>query len=266
MRTNTARCLGSTALALLLAASAANAQIVINLNEMTIPVTQCNELWTDNDVDLHFVPSTDDDACPGACLFEPFLTAVSLFGRLQAELGEVGGIITSVEVDIEPFCAPGCARAYLYEDGTLIDSDSNPTSPNFQTLVVNAGPNLVDQFMVSGCEMFVYEIRIHLQQANGVETITQPASFEVGPAAPNPFRNDTTISFRIVESAPVRVSIYDVRGTRIRTLLERPLAHGAHAASWDGRTDAGVRVPAGVYFYEVRAGAEIGRQKVVRLR
>jgi hypothetical protein len=185
---------------------------------------------------------------------------------LQAELDDVGGIITSVEVDVEPFCAPGCVRAFLYEDGALIDSTSNPTSPNFQTLVVNAGPNLVDQFMVSGCEICVYEIRIHLQQANGVEVVPGAAEFVVEPASPNPFRGETTFAFRIAQSAAVHVSVYDVRGVRVRSLVERALPRGAHTASWDGRTDEGVRVPAGVYFYEVRSGADVGRRKVVRVR
>jgi hypothetical protein len=46
--------------------------------------------------------------------------------------------------------------------------------------------------------------------------------------------------------------VYDVQGRRIRTLIDgRALPPGEYEVRWDGRGDAGERVPAGVYFYRL---------------
>lgn len=61
------------------------------------------------------------------------------------------------------------------------------------------------------------------------------------------------------------MSIYDVRGSRVRSVHDGWGAAGTHEAVWDGRTDEGVTVPGGVYFAEVRTHAGSDRRRVVRL-
>ncbi|MEZ5064902.1 MAG: FlgD immunoglobulin-like domain containing protein [bacterium] len=256
----------AAAFILLLVAGRASAQIVIDPNETTIPFgLQCNEIWTDAGLDLKFVPTNASDACPGICVFEPIPNAVSMLGRLVVDLTDVPGLILSVAVDVEPFCAPGCTRAFVYENGVVIDSTANATSPNYQTLTVQAGPNLVDEFVVSGCETFVHEIRITVATANGVEDVAWPARLDVGAPAPNPFSRETSVALSLREAGRVRLTVYDVRGTRVRATTKQ-LAAGIHSLTWDGRTDAGIRAPGGVYFCDVSTGAETARRKVVLVR
>jgi flagellar hook assembly protein FlgD len=64
----------------------------------------------------------------------------------------------------------------------------------------------------------------------------------------------------------VRLSIYDVRGTVVRTLLEQLQPAGSHWVQWDGRNDAGHPVASGVYFYEIQAGPLREARKMIRLR
>jgi hypothetical protein len=259
----------SGALILLLAGAAvSNAQVTVQLDSTSVPVTACNQLWTDSGVDLRFVPTTAEDACPpGFCSFTVLQNNVAFIGRLEAVLTQVPGLITQVSVDVESFCSPGCTRAFLYENGTIIDSASVQTGGVYTTLVLDAGPNIVDEFAVSTCEGFVYSITVTL--ASGSTAAAElPASgaLQVSSARPNPFDALTSVSFRTVEAAPVRVTVYDARGVRVRTLLERWLPAGSHEAAWDGRSDGGAPVPAGVYFYDVKAARDVHRGKVVHVR
>ena len=55
---------------------------------------------------------------------------------------------------------------------------------------------------------------------------------------------------------PVEVDAYDIAGRRVRTLLRADLGDGRHRVDWDGTSDAGERLPSGVYKVRLRAGTE----------
>lgn len=59
----------------------------------------------------------------------------------------------------------------------------------------------------------------------------------------------------LAEPGPVELSVHDIAGRRVRTLLRSVLDSGNHAVDWDGASDAGERLPAGVYMVWLRAGA-----------
>jgi len=75
---------------------------------------------------------------------------------------------------------------------------------------------------------------------------------------PNPFNPETTISFQLsVFCCPfVQIDVYNIRGQRVRTLLDgsREFGAGSHSVVWDGQDDNGERVSSGVYFYRMQAG------------
>ncbi len=84
----------------------------------------------------------------------------------------------------------------------------------------------------------------------------KPASFNVYQNYPNPFNPSTTIKFSIPVQAPVTVSIYDVYGRTVRTLVSNRVysANGVHTLEWDGRDDYGNKVASGTYFYKLQTG------------
>jgi flagellar hook assembly protein FlgD len=59
------------------------------------------------------------------------------------------------------------------------------------------------------------------------------------------------------------IKLYDVRGRLVRSLVDESVPPGRYQATWDGRDAAGVRVGAGVYFYELVAGADRLRRKAL---
>jgi hypothetical protein len=74
------------------------------------------------------------------------------------------------------------------------------------------------------------------------------------PAQPNPFQNETSIAFRIDTTQHVSMSVYDAAGRRVRSLFEGAPGAGMHSVDWDGRSDGGNRVSAGVYFVKLSMG------------
>ena len=71
---------------------------------------------------------------------------------------------------------------------------------------------------------------------------------------PNPFNPSTSIPFALPSRAEVRLSVFNVLGQRIRTLLNGQIEAGYHRLAWDGRNDAGRQAGAGVYFYLLESG------------
>lgn len=71
---------------------------------------------------------------------------------------------------------------------------------------------------------------------------------------PNPFNPATTISYQLSVNANVTLSIYNILGQQVRTLVNENQGAGEHSAIWDGRDNSGQLVGSGVYF--CRLGSE----------
>ncbi len=74
-----------------------------------------------------------------------------------------------------------------------------------------------------------------------------PASLSLFPVAPNPFNPRATIRFALPQAGHVRLSIYDQRGRRVRSLVDGPLPAGEQSAVWDGQDAQGRPAPSGAY-------------------
>ncbi|MCL2062827.1 MAG: carboxypeptidase regulatory-like domain-containing protein [Candidatus Cloacimonetes bacterium] len=70
---------------------------------------------------------------------------------------------------------------------------------------------------------------------------------------PNPFNPVTTISFDIREEGHVRIDIFNIRGQRVRTLINEEMTSGKYSLEWNGNDDNGRNVSSGVYFYRMTA-------------
>ena len=98
-----------------------------------------------------------------------------------------------------------------------------------------------------------------------VEDASLPLALELLPSVPNPFRSHATIRFRTGGTSIATLAIYDVGGRLVHQLTNPSIGPGAHAFDWDGTDSSGKRVPAGVYFYRVRASGLAAGDKLVRV-
>lgn len=73
---------------------------------------------------------------------------------------------------------------------------------------------------------------------------------------PNPFNPTTNIKFQLPEAQPVKMVIYDMNGSQVKTLLNNQVYHaGEHVVSWDASDQNGNRVASGIYLYRFQAGS-----------
>ncbi|MBI4032080.1 T9SS type A sorting domain-containing protein [Candidatus Berkelbacteria bacterium] len=92
-----------------------------------------------------------------------------------------------------------------------------------------------------------------------------PAAFSLGQNYPNPFNAETAILYQIAEEADVRVTVYDMLGRRVATLVAEHQLPGTYRATWDG-LDNGQSVASGTYFYRLVAGAFTETRRMTLLR
>jgi hypothetical protein len=85
---------------------------------------------------------------------------------------------------------------------------------------------------------------------------SEPGSVRVlmGSPSPNPFNPRTTICFELPESGHVRLSICDLRGRLVRTLVDADLSSGGHQTAWDGKDMRGAGVSSGTYLARIDFG------------
>ncbi|MEP7027495.1 MAG: S8 family serine peptidase [Candidatus Eisenbacteria bacterium] len=91
-------------------------------------------------------------------------------------------------------------------------------------------------------------------QVNGLTSVDAPAVPRVAFLAqntPNPFGGGTSVRFGLHVDGPADLAVYSVQGRLVKRLASGPLPAGEHAATWDGRDDAGRRTPTGMYYYRL---------------
>jgi len=89
-------------------------------------------------------------------------------------------------------------------------------------------------------------------------TAGTPLSFELAQNYPNPFNPSTTIQFSLPVRAAVTITVFDLSGRVVRSLLKQEQEAGMHTAVWDARDDRGQHVSSGVYFYRLEASGPEG--------
>ncbi len=84
-------------------------------------------------------------------------------------------------------------------------------------------------------------------------------------AWPNPFTVTTSIGFTLPTAGHTEIVIFDVAGREVKHLLSTELPAGTHAATWDGRDDAGSKVAPGVFFYRAVGPGLNAAKRMVRV-
>lgn len=84
--------------------------------------------------------------------------------------------------------------------------------------------------------------------------------------SPNPAFGSVTVAFEVAGDHPVRVSIHDLMGRRIRDLESGPFSPGGYRTTWDGRTAAGDAAPAGLYLVRYAGGGQESSRRFMLVR
>ena len=83
---------------------------------------------------------------------------------------------------------------------------------------------------------------------------------------PNPFNTETTICYTTKAEAKARLEIFNIKGQKIRTLVDTVLKEGNHSIVWNGRDDYSREVASGVYFYRLSIEGKSYQHKMLLLK
>ena len=93
-------------------------------------------------------------------------------------------------------------------------------------------------------------LRLYYSISTATESEVVPSLLHLAPNYPNPFRQTTTIRYELAQPQPVTLTVYDVQGRQIVTLVDGPQSAGLHEATFD----AGI-LPPGLYLYRLSTGS-----------
>lgn len=95
---------------------------------------------------------------------------------------------------------------------------------------------------------------------------TPPLTFHLNPVYPNPFNGSAVVSWRVPQTAYVRVELFDITGRRIATLWNGELRPGRYERVWNAKDSSGVPVGSGVVVIRARCGPQTRTRKAVLIQ
>ena len=98
-----------------------------------------------------------------------------------------------------------------------------------------------------------------------VQLQTRPEAFALANNYPNPFNPATTIKYALPQAADVELTVYNVIGQPVRTLVAEHQNAGRYVVEWDATNDSGHSLSSGMYFYRLQAGGEFLETKKMLL-
>lgn len=93
-----------------------------------------------------------------------------------------------------------------------------------------------------------------------------PKAFSLSHNYPNPFNPQTVIEYALPHDCEVRITIYNILGQKVRTLVDESQEAGYMQIEWDSKNEHGDEVASGVYFYRIKAGDFTQSKKMVILK
>ena len=138
-------------------------------------------------------------------------------------------------------------------------------------LVIGAQSNVFGDDIFEHSSSLNYKIidqiaPIFADYASQGKTSLSPNVFSLHQNYPNPFNPTTLIKYDLAEDALVSISIYDVTGRMVKSLINMNQSTGDHSFRWDATNNIGEAVSAGMYIYTIQAGEYKDTKKMVLLK
>jgi hypothetical protein len=214
-----------------------------------------------------------------------FLGAAGIFGefpslRVDGEKTPLGGLFS---MDVFPDSLPGSNAIYAY-----VSRDSTE-SPYHGLPVGIASPSETYGLIVTDFPLFFMEaddarslvqtVMSLFGEPTGIgneDAGELPRAYDLSQNFPNPFNPETTIRFEIPGgedttreqsgTRATRLIVFDMRGRRVKILVDRDLSPGRYDIAWDGKNAEGATVPSGIYFYRIEAGPFTSTRKMLMVK
>jgi hypothetical protein len=130
----------------------------------------------------------------------------------------------------------------------------------------------IDDFAFSAVDLYGYGV-VYIYSGPGSSTGVDidfdpelPGDYRLSHNYPNPFNPSTTIAFALPRRGFTKLTVYNILGETVQTLVNKELAPGSYKVTWDGKGSSGQDVASGVYFYTLSSGQYVQARKMVLLR
>ena len=125
-------------------------------------------------------------------------------------------------------------------------------------------PNRISYFDNQSFDM--YPISTPTTSVDEPFTPDFPKTFVLFQNYPNPFNPSTTIQFDLPRRSEVRLSIYNINGQLVRTLIDRKFDAGSYSVLWDGRDERGRQATSGLFVTRMKAGEFVQHSKMLLIK
>lgn len=179
--------------------------------------------------------------------------------------GNVNSFLGFVSWD-EPEPYPGAELIgyYIYLDGTLLEM---VTATSYQlTNLINGMQYIVAITAVYDGDNESDPITLDfLYTGTGAGNDLNVSTKLIG-NYPNPFNPETMISFNLSEAGHVTIEVYNIKGEKIKTLVDGEYTPTEHSIVWNGKDDNNKSVSSGVYFYKMKADNFLQTKKMILMK
>lgn len=157
--------------------------------------------------------------------------------------------------------------------GSAVDPQGDPYAPDATQLLSYSLKHCRDTISPEGLAK-AQGVLINDRSNLITNPVDAPAPADAAPATrfalsaprPNPSTGMTELRLTLPSPARVDVTVFDVRGSRVRTVAHGPFAAGSHAVGWDGRDSNGRPAAPGIYFARAAANGERVTRKIQLVR
>ena len=155
-------------------------------------------------------------------------------------------------------------RIYQPTNQSIIDSFSlgNGDFDMFWSVRVTDG---IDTLFAGGEDDSIRYFTFSTTQL-GLDPSNIPTNYSLKQNYPNPFNPSTTIEYHIAKSEFVSISIFDLAGNRIKSILNLHVDSGLGYATWDGKNELGQNVSGGIYLYRIDTPSFSSTRKMILLK
>ncbi|MFA7056139.1 MAG: T9SS type A sorting domain-containing protein [Candidatus Cloacimonadales bacterium] len=201
----------------------------------------------------------------------------------------VDPINLSQRYNLNQYCVYGCPKSYndylfycgkenVYENGTLVAIDEGifiykfiDDTPSKVGAIVT-GNYISNVQVIPGRTEDSFNLLVHESNYFSIYSCqaTPNGDLEITPVTlnatnyPNPFNPETTISYDVAQKGSVTVDIYNLKGQKVKSLLNENQEAGKHSIIWQGDNDQGKQVSSGTYFYRIKnAGHEVVKKMLL---
>ena len=242
----------------------------LSFDATTRTISGTPDAATDEAVDVIYT-ATDGAGATASVTFSIAVNATLTFGDLLSQFLGAGKVAPTASADgatIREFVVGQPVEAVVLPAGTggtapltYSLSPALPTGVSFDpiTRTISGTPQ------AEGEPVYTYTVTDARGASAALLLQTRPAAFALTSNYPNPFNPATTIQYALPEATDVQLTVYNVVGQPVRTLVAEHQSAGRYLVEWDATDDSGHSLSSGLYFYRLQAGDEFHAVKKMLL-